>query len=70
MDFLAGILKTVSIFQLIGFLVVGYAGFWLRGYMLRKNPELLQKWIDAGNAAGAKLKDKIGVPKGFDGPNN
>ena len=65
MDFLAGILKTVSIFQLIGFLVVGYAGFWLRGYMLRKNPELLQKWIDAGNEAGAKLKDKIGGPSGM-----
>ena len=65
MDFLAGILKTVSIFQLIGFLVVGYAGFWLRGYMLRKNPELLQKWIDAGNAAGAKLKDKLDGPNGM-----
>jgi uncharacterized membrane protein YdjX (TVP38/TMEM64 family) len=59
MDFLASILKTVSIFQLIGFLVVGYAGFWLRGYMLRKNPALLQQWIDQGNALGAKLKDKI-----------
>ena len=59
MDFLTGIFKAVSIFQLIGFLVVGYAGFWLRGYMLKKNPALLQKWLDAGNAAGAKLKDKI-----------
>ena len=59
MDFLTGIFKAISIFQLIGFLVVGYAGFWLRGYMLKKNPALLQKWLDAGNAAGAKLKDKI-----------
>lgn len=59
MDFLASILKTVSIFQLIGFVVVGYAGFWLRGYMLKKNPVLLQQWIDQGNTLGAKLKDKI-----------
>lgn len=54
------IIHSFSIFQLIGFAVVGFAGFWLRGYMLRKNPELLQKWIDAGNAAAEKLKDKIG----------
>lgn len=59
MDFLTSILNTVSIFQLIGFLVVGYAGFWLRGYMLKRNPALLQQWIDQGNALGAKLKDKI-----------
>lgn len=59
MDILSNILKSVSIFQLIGFAVVGYAGFWLRGYMLRKNPELLQQWINAGNAAADKLREKI-----------
>lgn len=59
MDFLTSIFKSISIFQLIGFAVVGYAGFWLRGYMLKKNPELLQKWIDAGNAAAKKLQEKI-----------
>lgn len=47
------------IFALIGALVVFLAGFWLRGYMLKKNPALLQKWIDQANKLGDQFEEKI-----------
>lgn len=52
-------LLSNPIFAAIGALVVFLAGFWLRGYMLKKNPELLRKWIDQANALGDRLEEKI-----------